>query len=308
MLDTVNPFLMPSGMIPLYKTMTDEDPTPKRTGSTAKVDEKKLEAKRRREKEEAKSQVVHMLHRLLASIKTGMLSGKGAMVTLQRIGNLIKLHGLSHSSSIKVAVQEVTKAYRMRYKVDNVKELKELYQYLITNVSQRYSYNSLKKFIKINSANTIKKYIDYLEETYFISQVSKFDYSLKKQIINDKKAYFVDNGFISKISMKFTKDNGWLLENLVFTELKNSGEIFYHSDKFECDFVIAENKKVKEAVQVCWNLTQTNREREFNGLLEAMDKFKLKTGLILTNDQEEEIEVDKNKIIVKPVWKWLLSN
>ena len=120
MLDTVNPFLMPSGMIPLYKTMTDEDPTPKRTGSTAKVDEKKLEAKRRREKEEAKSQVVHMLHRLLASIKTGMLSGKGAMVTLQRIGNLIKLHGLSHSSSIKVAVQEVTKAYRMRYKVDNV--------------------------------------------------------------------------------------------------------------------------------------------------------------------------------------------
>ena len=215
-----------------------------------------------------------------------------------------------HDPEILTRVYEdiVIKDIVARYKVDNVKELKELYQYLITNVSQRYSYNSLKKFIKINSANTIKKYIDYLEETYFISQVSKFDYSLKKQIINDKKAYFVDNGFISKISMKFTKDNGWLLENLVFTELKNSGEIFYHSDKFECDFVIAENKKVKEAVQVCWNLTQTNREREFNGLLEAMDKFKLKTGLILTNDQEEEIEVDKNKIIVKPVWKWLLSN
>jgi len=194
-----------------------------------------------------------------------------------------------------------------RYKVDNVKELKELYQYLVTNVSQKFSYNSLKKFIRINSANTIKKYIDYLEETYFISQVSKFDYSLKKQIINDKKVYLIDNGFISKISMKFTKDDGWLLENLVFTELKNTTDIFYYLEKFECDFVVTENNKVTEAVQVCWNLTQTNKERELNGLLEAMNKLKLKTGLILTNDQEEEIELDGKIIIVKPVWKWLLT-
>lgn len=194
-----------------------------------------------------------------------------------------------------------------RYKVDNAEQLKELYQYLITTVSQRFSYNSLKKFIKINSANTIKKYIDYLEETYFASRVNKFDYSLKKQIVNDKKLYVVDNGFLSKISLKFTKDNGWLLENLVFTELKNTGDVFYYSEKFECDFVFAENKKVKEAVQVCWNLTQINREREVNGLLEAMNKFKLKTGLILTNDQDEEIEVDKKRIIVQPVWKWLLE-
>ena len=195
-----------------------------------------------------------------------------------------------------------------RYKVDNVKELKELYQYLITTFSQRFSYNSLKKFIKINSANTIKKYVDYLEETYFISQVNKFDYSLKKQIINDKKVYVVDNGFIPKISLKFTKDDGWLLENAVFIELKNSGEVFYYSEKFECDFVVAENKKVKEVVQVCWNLTQTNKERELNGLLEAMNQFKLKTGLILTNDQEEEIDINTKKIIVKPVWKWLLTS
>ena len=183
----------------------------------------------------------------------------------------------------------VIKDIVVRYKVDNVKELKELYQYLITTISQRFSYNSLKKFIKINSANTIKKYIDYLEETYFVSQVSKFDYSLKRQIINDKKIYVVDNGFISMISTNLTKDNGWLLENLVFTKLKNSKEVFYFSGKSECDFVAVENKIVKEAVQVCWNLTQTNRERELNGLLEAMDKFKLKTGLILTDDQEEKI-------------------
>lgn len=194
-----------------------------------------------------------------------------------------------------------------RYKVDNVKELKELYQYLMATISQKFSYNSLKKFIPINSPNTIKKYIDYLEETYFVNQVSKFDYSLKKQIINDKKIYVVDNGFISAISVKFTQDNGWLLENLVFAGLKNTGDVFYYSEKHECDFIVVQRGKVEQAVQVCWSLSQANRERELNGLLEAMVKFKLKSGLILTNDQEEDIEINKMKIAVKPVWKWLLK-
>ncbi|HLD89192.1 MAG TPA: ATP-binding protein [Candidatus Nanoarchaeia archaeon] len=194
-----------------------------------------------------------------------------------------------------------------RYKVDDAQLLKELYQYLITTLSQRFSYNSLRKFIKINSANTIKKYVAYLEETYFINQVSKFDYSLKKQIINDKKVYLVDNGFIPKLSMKFTKDNGWLLENLVFTALKSRGTVFYYSNRNECDFIIVQNNKVKEAIQVCWNLTQTNQEREVNGLIEVLDKFKLKHGLVLTNDQEDELKVKGKKVAVKPVWKWLLQ-
>ena len=147
----------------------------------------------------------------------------------------------------------------------------------------------------------------YLEETYFINQVSKFDYSLKKQIINDKKVYLVDNGFIPKLSMKFTKDNGWLLENLVFTALKSRGTVFYYSNRNECDFIIVQNNKVKEAIQVCWNLTQTNQEREVNGLIEVLDKFKLKHGLVLTNDQEDELKVKGKKVAVKPVWKWLLQ-
>ena len=214
-----------------------------------------------------------------------------------------------HDHEILTRVYEdiVIKDIVARYKVDNIKELKELYQYLITTASQRFSYNSLKKFIKIDSANTIKKYIDYLEGTYFISQVSKFDYSLKKQIINDKKVYVVDNGFLSKISIKSTKDQGWLLENLVFTELKKEGDIFYFREKGECDFIVTEFGKAKKAVQVCWDLTQNNREREINGLLEAMNTLKLKTGLILTNDQEEEIISNQEKITIKPVWKWLLE-
>ncbi|MFH1637287.1 MAG: ATP-binding protein [Candidatus Woesearchaeota archaeon] len=208
---------------------------------------------------------------------------------------------------IRVYEDILIKDIMVRYKVDNHKELKELYQYLVTTVSQKFSYNSLKKFIKIKSTNTIKKYIDFLEETYFINTINKFDYSLKKQIINDKKAYVVDNGFIQKISVKLTKDKGWLLENMVFISLKSQGNVFYYSGKYECDFLVLERNTVKSAIQVCWELTRENKERETNGLIEVMDKFKLKKGLILTNDQEEEIKVKQKTIIVRPVWKWLLE-
>jgi len=202
----------------------------------------------------------------------------------------------------------VLKDIAARYRIDNVLQLRELYQYLITNMSQRFSYNSLKKFIRIGSANTIKKYIDFLEETYLISQVNRFDFSLKKQIVNDKKAYVVDNGLFKMISIRFTQDKGWLLENAVFAELRNRADVFYYSDISECDFLMVKNKTVNGAVQVCWSLNQENKEREINGLLEAMEKFKLKTGMILTNDQEEEYSINNRRIIVMPAWKFMLSN
>ena len=63
-----------------------------------------------------------------------------------------------------------------------------------------------------------------------------------------------------------------------------------------------------QAVQVCWELTPENKEREIRGLTTALEKFKLKQGIILTKDQEYDFQKDNKEIIVKPVWKWLLEN
>ena len=38
-----------------------------------------------------------------------------------------------------------------------------------------------------------------------------------------------------------------------------------------------------------------------------MQEFNIKKGLILTLDQEEEFSIEGKKIIVKPVWKWILE-
>jgi len=207
----------------------------------------------------------------------------------------------------RVYEDTILKDIAVRHKVDNVAVLRQLYSHLLSNFANKFSFNSLKQVTGINSVNTIKKFMYYLEETYFSKTINKFDFSYKKQIVNDKKFYVLDNGFVSVLSKKVTKDIGWLLENLVFNCLNKDNEVFYYSDKGECDFVLVKNKKVTQAIQVCYDLNEENKKREVNGLVEAMDKFKLKEGLILTNDQEDELVVDGKKIVIKPVWKWLLE-
>ena len=205
----------------------------------------------------------------------------------------------------RVYEDTIIKDIAVRYKVDNVAVLRQLYSFLINNFANKFSYNGVKKFTSIKSVNTIKKFISYLEETYFAKTINKFDYSYKKQIVNDKKFYVLDNGFIGVLSKKLTKDYGWLLENLVFNCLNDNHEVFYYFEKAECDFLVIKNKEVKKVIQVCHELNEKNRGREVEGLLEAMNKFKLKEGLILTNSQEEEFKLDGKKIVIKPVWKWV---
>ncbi len=208
----------------------------------------------------------------------------------------------------RVYEDTVIKDIAVRHKVDNVTVLRQLYSYLISNLANRFSFNSIKNFTNINSVNTIKKFIGYLEDTYFAQTINKFDYSYKKQIVNDKKFYILDNGFIEVLSKKFSKDKGWLLENLVFINLNNENEVFYYANQSECDFIVAKNRKVTHAIQVCYDLNEGSRKREILGITDAMKQFNLKEGLILTNSQEEEIKFEGKKIIVKPVWKWLLED
>ena len=201
----------------------------------------------------------------------------------------------------------VIKDIAVRYKVENLYEMRELYQYLITNFANRFSFNGLKQIAGLGSITTIKNYILFLTETFFISLVNKFDFSLNKQIVNEKKVYVADNGFIPVLSVNLNKDKGWLLENFVFNILKKSNRIFYFSGKNECDFVIQNDKKITNVIQVTNELSDNNKQRELQGLLEAMEYFNLKNGLILTSDQETNISLDKKNILVKPVWKWILE-
>jgi len=196
----------------------------------------------------------------------------------------------------------------VRYHIDNIAILREVYFYLINNFSNKFSYNSVKNLLNIGSVNTVKKYVSHLEETFFARTIPKFDHSVKKQLVNDKKLYLLDNGFIQAISTRLTEDKGWLLENIIFNVLNQQFvDVFYVSNKNECDFVTLEKKQVMSLIQVTWELNEKNRKRELGGLSSAMDFFHHDIGLLLTYDQEDEIKSNNKKIIIKPVWKWLLE-
>ncbi|MBN2730094.1 MAG: ATP-binding protein [Bacteroidales bacterium] len=197
----------------------------------------------------------------------------------------------------------------VRNKLTNERELLELVYFLASNAAKLSSYNSLTGATGIKSPTTVKNYIEYISNTYMLYQLNRFDYSVKKQIQNPKKTYFVDNALASKLGFSFSSNKGRFLENLVFVELRRrKAEMYYHSGKHECDFLIRDGANIINAVQVCHNFNHAETQaREIKGVQEAMDMYNLSSGLILTHDHEESLQLKGKTVEVKMVWKWLLE-
>ncbi|MDA2936537.1 ATP-binding protein [Patescibacteria group bacterium AH-259-L05] len=198
-----------------------------------------------------------------------------------------------------------------RYDIKEVKALRELSLYLLSNLSELTSYNKLKNFLKLGSVNTVKSYIDYLENSFLLFPVTIFSYSLKQQFIAPKKIYCIDNGLANAISFRFSKNRGKFLENLVFIELKRRGEEVYYyktENNLEVDFVLRKGTRIKAAIQVAQNLSSPEtRKREIKALVQALKELKLAHGLILTEDHEEEVKQEGKKISIMPLYKWMLK-
>ncbi len=195
----------------------------------------------------------------------------------------------------------------VRNNLTNEKELLELVYYLASNAAKLTSNSGLAKIIGVKNASTIKNYIDFLQDTYFLFQVKKYDPSLNKQLQNPKKTYFIDNALVVKLGFSFSGQWGRLLENLVYIELRRRGnDVYYHQGKGECDFVLRQGNEIIQAIQVCYLFDEPGvADREIKGLCEALDAYALEEGTILTTDTEKLIEAAGKTIHVMYVWKWL---
>jgi len=201
-----------------------------------------------------------------------------------------------------IIIRDIT----LRYNLRNPKLVKELALYLLSNVGKEFSYQGLKKLFNLGSVNTIISIVGYFENSYLLFTIPQFDFSYRKQVANKKKVYSIDTGLIKANSVSFSQDKGRMLENIVFTQLKRMGlEVFYFKKERECDFITRDSKKELNAYQVCFELNEDNRDREVNGLIEALNYLKQKVGFILTLDQHDELELNSKKIIVKPVYTWM---
>ena len=196
----------------------------------------------------------------------------------------------------------------VRNQIVNEREVKELVYYTVSNIGKPLTYTSLAKVIGVKNPTTVKNYLEYIENTYLLFSLSKLDYSVKAQLRNPKKVYAIDNALVSRLGFHFSGEEGRLLENMVYIELRRrGGEIFYHnSGNTECDFVVRDGFRVVQAIQVCYLLGSSDtREREICGIRDAMDTYHLLEGTIVTNTHEEEVKYGDKIIHILPAWKWL---
>jgi predicted AAA+ superfamily ATPase len=195
----------------------------------------------------------------------------------------------------------------VRHGIRDVETLKKLTVYLISNIGRLVSANKLTDVFGIKSATTILEYFGYLSDSYLVEFLPIFSYSIKTQNRNPKKVYTLDNGIAETISLSFSEDEGRKLENLVYQHLRRKGlEIYYFKDKKECDFVVREKNSITHLIQVCYDLSMNNQQREINGLLEAMSYFDVSRGTIVTFDQKDEFIFDDKTIEVIPAHFWLM--
>jgi predicted AAA+ superfamily ATPase len=202
-----------------------------------------------------------------------------------------------------------------RYGVTRIFALKYFIQKLMGNISTPFSlnkiYNELKsQGVKV-SKDTLYEILEYIEAVYLGIRLYKFDYSVVNREMGDKKIYSIDNGLLSVISYQFSDNHGRLLENLVFVWLRKlyGDSLFYYNQKTECDFIVFDRDQPIQAIQVCFDLGNADtRKREINGLAAAMDYFNLSKGVIITMDQEEELEKDGKSIRVMPAYQLMIEN
>jgi len=143
-----------------------------------------------------------------------------------------------------------------------------------------------------------------------------FSYKIKDSLQYPRKVYFIDNGFITSISTRHSKDLGRFYENSVAIEIlrrnaQKDTEIYYWSDRKgkEVDFVIKEGLQINKLIQVCYDIGDFDtKKREIEALLKASKDLKCNNLIVITNNYDAVEEIKKQKIQFISLHNWLLSS
>ncbi len=193
-----------------------------------------------------------------------------------------------------------------RHHIDEVRALRELAFYLMSNPAGLVSFNKLRQQLQLGSVNTVKNYIEYLETSWLVFTANVYDFSVKRQQVAPKKAYGIDTGLMNTIGFAFSPNTGKLLENAVFLALRrNARNIFYYTTPagYEVDFYLPETRRL---IQVAQDMNQPQtRAREVRALLDAMAALKIDQGLILCEQAADPIREGDRTIEVRSAAEWL---
>lgn len=169
-----------------------------------------------------------------------------------------------------------------RYNIKDSKLLDDIFVYLVNNASTLLSISNIVNYFKSKNRKvnyeTVVNYIQYIENTFLVHKVERYNIKGKETISGISKYYINDLSFKNYLYSGFGFGIGYLLENAVFLQLRQSGyEVFVGTLRNgEIDFVAKKSDRIIY-FQVTYLLTdeQTyNREYgAFNPIKDNYEKY-----------------------------------
>ena len=188
--------------------------------------------------------------------------------------------------------------------------LKSVATFALDNISNLVSSNNIANTMTSNgrpiNVKTVEKYLEAFTEAFLLYKASRYDIKGKQYLKTIDKYYVSDLGLRYFILGRKIGDRGYILENVIYLELKRRGYDVYvgKMDDLEVDFVAIKDTG-KIYVQVCETLKDNNNntlQRELNSLRKINDNYE---KIILTLDKMPTS--NEEGIIVKNTLDWLLD-
>ena len=190
-----------------------------------------------------------------------------------------------------------------RYNVKDISLLRDLFLFYLRSISNPISFTSIVKYYKSKGYKTfydkIATYTDYLEQTFVIQQVLRYELKAKSMLAAVRKIYLNDLGFVNFL-LGFNPQNlNYYLENYVANVLRHFGYNIYTGriNSSEIDFLAFKQDKTL-ALQVSWSITDANTyQREVSPLQKNIQSAK---KIIVHTDQFDYSDPD---IIFIKAWQ-----
>lgn len=192
-----------------------------------------------------------------------------------------------------------------KYNIRNKSELLQIAEFMMDNVSNILSPNSICDALNREESEitrkTVSKYIDYLEKAFLFYEAKRYDLRGKKYLENSKKYYLCDSSFRYAVNGTRNMDFGRVYENIVYLELLRRGYEVYVGKlyKKEIDFV-AQKQNEKIYIQVSDNITDEKTfEREYSPLLAIKDAY---PKVIIARTHHEAYDYQGIQVLDLPQW------
>jgi len=199
-----------------------------------------------------------------------------------------------------------------RHEIPSIQAMRYTLDYIVHNYARKFSTRTISGALKnlgvSDNREYIADYLSYFVDAYLIYRVSLRTDSLSVRRSNPDKFYLIDTGVILALTAKNDAERGWMLENLVFMQLRRGfNKIEYYNTKAgdEVDFLVEDRTTHDRClIQVSWEMSKKNTEdRELKALRAARAELGIEDCTIVTWDTQYETE---DGIKVVPVWQWCL--